>query len=240
MRVMVNGAFGKMGQLACKVVENCGYELVARLGRADDFAESIRRFFPEVVIDFTSATSAFQNTQIILENGARPIIGTSGLNEKQVDTLALIAKGHALGGIVAPNLSIGAMLMMRFSKEAARYFSQVDIIETHHRQKKDAPSGTAIRTAEIINAVQKDQGSSGVSIETIPHALGAKIGHVTLHSLRNDATLAKQEVIFASLGESLTIEHNTLNREAFIPGIQLALLKILTVDHLVYGLDKLL
>jgi 4-hydroxy-tetrahydrodipicolinate reductase len=156
------------------------------------------------------------NTETILKNNARPIIGTSGLREAQVQALKKIAQEKKIGGIIAPNFSLGALLMMRFAQEAAKYFSRAEIIEMHHPQKKDAPSGTAIRTAEMMG--------------NQPH----------IHSVRLSGIVARQQVIFGSLGETLTIDHNTLSREAFIPGIKLACEKVMTVDDLIYGLDQLL
>jgi len=216
--LIVNGASGKMGQLACQVVEALPmFSLVAKCGRVDDLARVIASHRAEVVIDFTEASAAYQNTQCILQAGARPIIGTSGLNETQVASLHSLAHEKKLGGIIAPNFSLGALLMMRFAKEAARYFPYADIVEMHHMQKKDAPSGTAIRTREMM-----------------PHL------PVNIHSVRLPGVIARQQVVFGGEGETLTLDHNTLSREAFASGIQLACEKIMGLDELIYGLDNFL
>ncbi|MCD6047612.1 MAG: dapB [Gammaproteobacteria bacterium] len=217
VKIIINGAAGRMGQLACAVVSEIpGFTLVAKCGRQDDLVKKIQVLEAQVVLDVTSADCVYQNAEKILQAGARPIIGTSGLNEGQVDQLKKIAAERNLGGIIAPNFSLGAILMMRFAKEAAKYFPKAEIIEMHHEQKKDAPSGTAIRTQEMMQI------------------------NAPIHSVRLPGLIARQQVIFGGVGETLTLDHNTLNREAFAAGIRLACERIMHVDQLIYGLDQLL
>jgi 4-hydroxy-tetrahydrodipicolinate reductase len=217
INIIINGAAGRMGQLACAVIgEMPVFTIVAKCGRHDDLVSKIQVLKAQVVLDVTSAECVYQNAERILQAGARPIIGTSGLNEAQVSQLKQIAARESLGGIIAPNFSLGAILMMRFAKEAAKYFPKAEIIEMHHDQKKDAPSGTAIRTQEMMQV------------------------DVPIHSVRLPGLIARQQVIFGGLGETLTLDHNTLSREAFAAGIRLACEKIMHVDQLVYGLDQLL
>jgi len=238
VKVVINGASGKMGQEAVKAVRAAdGLELVGELGRSDHLASALSSLTPDVVVDFTVAGLGFNNTKTILEAGARPVIGTSGFTQSQVEELKAIAAEKGLGGVIAPNFALGAVLMMKFAREAVRYLPHVEILELHHDKKKDAPSGTAVRTAELLSEVRP----SGVRIEGDPSpARGESVREIPVHSVRLPGFIAKQSVIFGGLSETLTIEHQSIHRESFMPGVCLACHKVMTVDTLVYGLEELL
>lgn len=223
-RVIVNGATGKMGALASETLEkHPEFELVATLSRQDDLRAIIASTAAEIVVDLTRADAVYKNSLAIVESGAHPVIGTSGLTDMQIQSLTEYCEREKLGGIIVPNFSIGAILMMRFAAEAASYLSQVEIIEMHHQQKFDAPSGTAIKTAEMITK-----------------ARGEKHQNIPIHSLRLSGILARQQVIFGNTGETLTIEHNSIDRACFMPGLVLCCQRVRDLKTLYYGLDQLL
>jgi 4-hydroxy-tetrahydrodipicolinate reductase len=246
IRVLVNGARGKMGQETVKAITQYPqlFQLVGQNHSSDQLVENIKNSQAQVVVDFTNATSGYENTKTIIESGAHPVIGTSGFTQEQVHALQQLSKAKKLGGIIAPNFSIGAVLMMKFAQEAARYFPQVEIIELHHDAKQDSPSGTAIKTAEMMNAV-RNAASTPASIKVeekqiIPGARGANLNGVAIHSVRLPGLVAHQEVIFGGTAETLTIRHDTIHREAFMPGVCLACQKVIELDELVYGLEGIL
>lgn len=191
--------------------------------RHENLAEAIKKSHADVVLELTSADAVFHNTKIIIEANCSPVIGSSGLTATQVAELTQLAKQHNIGGIIVPNFSIGAVLMMQFSEIAARYFDDIKIIETHHPDKKDKPSGTARRTAEIIAAAKN------IAYEAI-----------VIDSQRHANAVAEQDVIFQTPYESLTIKHNSTNRECFMPGVMLACEKAPSLTELVVGLEQLL
>lgn len=239
INVLINGAKGRMGKIAAVAVEqNSGLKLVAAIGREDDLHHTIKKMAAQVVVDFTNAESVFENTKTIIAAGANPVIGSSGLLPEQIKQLQQLAKEKKLGGIIVPNFCIGAVLMMQFAEQAAKYFPQAEIIELHHDKKLDAPSGTAIKTAEMIaNNRKNDRASCN---ETIKGARGAVLKDVTLHSVRLKGLLAHQEVLFGNEGELLTVRHDSFNREAFMPGVCLACKKVVELNELVYGLENIL
>lgn len=240
-RVIVNGAKGKMGALACETLHNHHeFELVAQLGKHDDLAQAIRETKAKIVVDLTRADSVYQNSLTIIQQGAHPVIGTSGLLPEQIEELTTRCETQRLGGIIAPNFSISAVLMMIFAAKAAEYFSEVEIIETHHQQKLDAPSGTALKTAEMIAAARKKPKNKLNLKELIPGARGGTHCEVNIHSLRLPGILARQEVIFGNPGETLSITDNSIDRSCFMPGIVLACQKALTLTTLIYGLEHIL
>lgn len=241
IRILINGAQGKMGQETVKAVSEHrnDFTLVAKTGKNDDLTKAIRDHNPEVVIDFTNAEAAFKNTQIIIEAGVYPVIGTSGLLKDQIVLLQKRCAELKLGGIIAPNFSLGAILMMKCSKEIARYFPRVEIIEAHHAGKLDSPSGTAIRTAELIASNREPQSSIGTK-ETLAGARGATYENIPIHSIRLPGIIANQEVIFGASGETLSISHRTIDRQCFMPGVLLACKKVMGLDRLVYGLEELI
>ena len=240
-RVIVNGAQGKMGRFACvTLAEHPDFELVASLGREDHLAQAIHDSQCEVVVDLTRADCAFSNALTIIESGACPVIGTSGLLEADIIVLRQRCEEKKCGGLIVPNFSISAVLMMKFAAQAARYLPQVEIIEGHHPQKADAPSGTAIKTADMIADARLVEPLRPNCKEMLPHALGALHRGVPIHSIRLPGVLAEQQVIFGNQGETLTLSHKTLDRSSFMPGLVLACQRVVSLNSLYYGLETIL
>ncbi|OGT30646.1 MAG: 4-hydroxy-tetrahydrodipicolinate reductase [Gammaproteobacteria bacterium RIFCSPHIGHO2_12_FULL_35_23] len=239
INIIVNGAKGRLGQVACQALKaSADFNLVAELGRQDNLAATIKLKQAAIVVDTTLKECVYHNTKAIIEAGVRPVIGTSGLTIAQITDLQQLCKEKKLGGIIAPNFALGAVLMMRFAKQAAHYFNFAEIIELHHEKKQDAPSGTALKTAELINSIRTNESTA--CQETLPGALGAKHQHVAIHSIRLPGLIAHQEVIFGNLGETLTIRHDTTDRSCFAAGIILACRKVLALDQLIYGLENII
>ena len=240
-RVIVNGAKGKMGSLACETLGNhLDFTLVAQLSKEDNLAQALEDTKAQIVVDLTRANCVYQNSLTIINHGAHPIIGTSGLLPEQIKELTTLCENYSLGGIIVPNFSISAVLMMIFAAKAAEYFPEVEIIEAHHQQKLDAPSGTALKTAEMIAAARKHQKNKLILKELIPGARGGTHRDVPIHSLRLPGVIARQHVIFGSIGETLTITDDCIDRRCFMPGIILSCQKVLELNTLVYGLEHLL
>jgi len=239
--VIVNGANGKMGQITSQAIDQDeNFVLAAGLGRNDNLIEAIKSHKANIVIDFTDAASVYDNTLSIIESGAHPVIGTSGLKAEQVKSLQEKAKEKKLGGIIAPNFSIGAVLMMKYAEDAAKYFNHVEIIEHHHNNKKDSPSGTAVKTAEMISKHVKPKKDGKDTIEVIPGARGANYKDIPIHSVRIPGVVAHQAVIYGGHEETLQIQHNSISRESFIPGIIMACKSVVNLESLIYGLENLL
>lgn len=240
-RVIVNGAKGKMGSLACETLKNHQeFDLVAKLGKEDNLAEAINDTQAQIVVDLTRADCVYQNCMTIINHKAHPVIGSSGLLPDQIKELAALCEHHRIGGIIAPNFSISAVLMMIFAAKAAEYFSEVEIIEAHHQQKLDAPSGTALKTAEMIAAARKTPKNKLDLKELIPGARGGSHCDVNIHSLRIPGVVARQQVIFGSIGETLTITDDCIDRRSFMPGIILSCQKVSGLTTLLYGLEHIL
>ena len=236
--VLVNGAKGKMGSLACEsVAADPDLSLVGSTGRGDDLVSEIKRTKAQVVVDLTVASAGYDNFLKIIEAGAHPVIGTSGFNHAQVGRLKTLCREKNMGGLIAPNFAIGAVLMMRFAKEAARFMPDVEIVEFHHEKKRDAPSGTAVRTAEMI---AEEREALPLPPEHGEEFRGGKIGGIRIHSLRLPGVVAQQRVIFGGIGQTLTLEHNSTDRYSFMGGICLAAKKIVGQKELFYGLEELL
>ncbi len=227
IKVLVNGAKGKMGRIAVDAVNEANdLELVGQTDQQDDLAKTIHKTGAEVVIDFTTPEVVSHNTQQIILAGAKPVIGTTGLKPEQMSDLKQQCAHKKIGGIIVPNFSLGAVLMMKFAAETAKYIPAVEIIEMHHPQKLDAPSGTAIKTAEMI-----------ASNRTPSHSAHKDI---PIHSVRLPGFFSHQSVIFGEPGEIFTISHQGMDRRCCIPGIQLACRKVIHLKQLLYGLDHLL
>ncbi len=243
IRVLVNGAAGKMGQLCVKAVEaDKDLRLVATAGHTDVLADVIQKSQADVVVDLTNAESVFTNLQTIIASGARPVIGTSGLIKEQVVALQQQCATLQRGGIIAPNFALGAVLMMKHARDMAKYFSAVEVIEMHHDKKLDSPSGTAIRSAEMLAETLGTENASSPSTtkEIIPGARGASYQDIHIHAIRLPGLVAHQQIIFGSLGETLTIRHDTIDRLCFMPGIILACKKVMELNQLIYGLENIL
>lgn len=241
IKILVNGAMGKMGHVITHMVEaEKDFQLVGKADRNDDLANCIQQTKPDLVIDFTHPSVGYQNAKIILENKVSPVIGTTGFSAEEITNLKQLAKDKKIGGIIAPNFSIGGVLMMKYAKDAANYLADVEIIELHHDAKADSPSGTAIKTAEMIAEVKNKISRNIKEKETLAGARGAKFADIHIHAVRLPGFVANQEVIFGGPGETLKICHSTINREAFMPGVKLACRKVLQLHELVYGLEHLL
>lgn len=238
IKVIVNGASGKMGQIAIEAVNSVpDLSLVAQNGHQDDLAKAIQKHKADVVIDFTTPQAVFANTQTIIESGARPVIGTTGLTTEQMQTLAQQCQQKKLGGIIAPNFSMGAVLMMKYAQDAAQFFPNVEIIEMHHPRKLDAPSGTAIKTAHLI--ASKRDPAQAFPLKPAP-ARGETREGIQVHSVRVPGFYSHQTVILGGVGEVLTICHQGIDRQCCIPGIILACQKVMSLKQLVYGLEHIL
>lgn len=243
IRVHVNGVRGRMGSLVARTVEaEEGLVLCGGTDLGDDLGRAIRSEKADVVVDFTEPGSALANTLLVLGAGARPVIGTTGFVPGDFDRIRARCAETGLGAIVAPNFAIGAVLSMRFAREAARFFPTAEIVELHHDMKADAPSGTALRTAEsIAEAGGAKSAAPPGERELVPGARGAlSPGGVRVHSVRLRGLVAHQEVIFGGAGETLTIRHDSLSRESFMPGVVLAVRRVGGLDSLVVGLESLL
>jgi len=242
INVLVNGAFGRMGQLVVKAIAAHPHlELVGQTGREYDLLESIKDSKAEVVVDFTHPNAILNNINTIIDAGAHPVIGTTGLTIEQVKTLQEKCKQLKLGGIIVPNFSMGAVLMMKAAKDIVKYMPNVEIIEMHHDKKADSPSGTALRSAELMaNAVENINPLAKSSIETIPGARGANHRGIPIHAIRLQGFLAHEQILFGNIGETLTLRHDSIDRECFMPGVCFACEKVITLNHLVYGLEEIL
>ncbi len=224
IRVVVSGAAGRMGRTVCDAVEAADDMELA--GRADpalgtSLQEALEAAHPDVVVDFSIPDTVFDNAALCLDGGVHVVVGTTGMAADQIEQLGQRAREHDANCLIAPNFAIGAVLMMEAAKLAARHMPACEIVELHHDQKLDAPSGTAKRTAELIAA---ERGGP----------------EPTIHSVRLPGLVAHQEVIFGGLGQTLTIRHDSIARESFMPGVLLAVRKVGDLDGLVVGLENLL
>ncbi|MCI6870637.1 MAG: 4-hydroxy-tetrahydrodipicolinate reductase [Selenomonadales bacterium] len=261
IKVMVSGACGRMGQAVLKaVIEDSELELVGAVdlaGGADagelvglgkngvivgtDLEAVIDASSPEVMVDFTRPDVVYANAVKAIKKGVSPVIGTTGLSDEEKAELAELSKANNTPVFIAPNFAIGAVLMMLMARQAAKYMPEVEIIELHHDKKLDAPSGTALQTAAMISEVRKAhvQGNPEET-EKVAGARGADVDGMRIHSVRLPGYVAHQEVIFGGLGQTLTIRHDSLNRESFMPGVCLACKKVRNLEGLVIGLDKIM
>lgn len=262
IKVIIAGPRGKMGREAVKLVhETEGFELVSvldikhdgkRLSDIEGFSHidvpiytdalsCIHNSEADVFLDLTTPAFGYLHTKMALENGVRPVVGTTGFTMEQLAELKQLANEKKIGCLIAPNFAIGAVLMMKFAQMAAKYFSDVEIIEMHHDQKLDAPSGTAVKTAEMIAAVreQKQQGHPNEE-ETLAGARGADYNGMHIHSVRLPGLVAHQEVLFGLPGQTLTIRHDSFNRASFMSGVKISIETVLHLDTLVYGLENIL
>ncbi len=262
LKVVVVGADGRMGREVVKAVlkENelslvgavdvrnhgldigvlasgspCGVILAGNLGRV------LEETGADVVVDFTTPGSLRDNLNVVLKHSVHAVIGTTGLSEGNIAEIDREARQAGVGVVIAPNFAIGAILMMKFAAEAAKYLPNVEVIELHHDQKLDAPSGTAVKTLELIkeNRESLRQGRPDEH-EKIPGARGGQFDGMRVHSVRLPGFVAHQEVIFGGLGQTLTIRHDSVNRESFMPGVVLAVKKVVNLKGVTYGLEKLL
>jgi 4-hydroxy-tetrahydrodipicolinate reductase len=216
-------------------------ELVAALDLGDSL-DALLKNKAEVVVDFTTPDSVMANLEFLITHGIHGVVGTTGFDDARIaHTKKLLAANPKVGLLIAPNFAIGAVLMMEFAQKAARYFESAEIIELHHPEKVDAPSGTAARTAELMTQARKDAGLAPMPDATksaLDGARGSTVGDIPVHSIRARGLVAHQEVILGGLGETLTIRHDSLDRAGFMPGVLLGVRKVLTHPGLTHGLDK--
>lgn len=240
IRVLINGAAGKMGQQTVKTISSDpDFVLVGQTDRQNDLTAEIKKSRADVVVDFTNADAVLNNIHTIIEAGARPVIGTTGLVKEQIEPLKKRCAELKLGGVIAPNFSLGAVLMLKYAKEIATYFPEVEIIEMHHDGKLDSPSGTAVLTAEMLHSTKK-KSTAKQTKEIIPGARGATYQDIHIHAIRLPGLVAHQQIIFGGLGETLTLKHDAIDRQCFMPGVVLACKKVMDLKELIYGLENIL
>jgi len=244
LKVGVLGARGKVGTEVCKAVEAApDMELVAEIDAGDDLAQLVTAGV-QAIVDFTHPDVVMANLLWCIEHGIHAVVGTTGFDDERLATLeAALAQHPGIGVLIAPNFSIGAILMMRFAAEAAPYFESVEVVELHHPDKADAPSGTARRTAELIAAARRAAGSAPMPDATstgLDGARGAEVEGVRVHGLRIRGLVAHQEVVLGALGETLTIRHDSLDRASFTPGVLRGLRAISSRPGLTVGLEQFL
>jgi len=244
IKVGVLGANGKMGtQTVATITAAADLELVAALDLGDSI-ETLKKSGAEVVVDFTHPDSVMANLEYAINNGINVVVGTTGFDSaKLAKVKELLENNPKVGALIAPNFGLGAVLMMQFAAQAAKHFESVEIIELHHPNKADAPSGTATRTAELIADARKVANRPPMPDATtsaLPGARGAKVGDVPIHSLRLRGLVAHQEVILGDQGETLSIRHDSIDRTGFMPGVLLGIRKVGSHPGLTFGLEKFL
>ncbi|NSL52272.1 4-hydroxy-tetrahydrodipicolinate reductase [Calidifontibacillus erzurumensis] len=262
IRIILAGPRGKMGMEALNLIyQTEHFELQAAIDRKnggklissieglppidapiyEDAEQCFKEIDADVLLDLTTPEVGRIHTELALKYNIRPVVGTTGFNEQELKELAKEAEEKGIGVIIAPNFAIGAVLMMKFAQMAAKYFPDVEIIEQHHDQKLDAPSGTAIKTAELISRVrqEKQQGHPNEK-ETLQGARGAIFNGMRIHSVRLPGLVAHQEVLFGGNGQILTIRHDSLHRSSFMSGVKLAIEKVMNLNVLVYGLENII
>ncbi|MBI2264829.1 MAG: 4-hydroxy-tetrahydrodipicolinate reductase [Armatimonadetes bacterium] len=261
IKVAVVGCCGRMGSEVMRAVTkepdmqisaaidlvDCGQDAGVRAGLPPngvliekDLEKALSEVKPDVLVDFTKATAAKESIAGALSKGVAAVVGTTGLSEQDLSQLGRIAEDSKTPLFIAPNFAIGAVLLMKFAKEAARHFSWAEIVELHHEKKLDAPSGTALRTAELLSQGRDNFEAPPSEDEKIPGVRGGNVGNIRIHSIRLPGLVAHQEVLFGGQGQVLSIRHDSMNRESFMPGVVLAIRKVRTLQGLVVGLEHLL
>lgn len=262
IRVAVVGAAGKMGREVVKMVlEDDELQLVSAVGRSHagvdagllaglpdtgikletDLERSLKSANPDVLVDFTTPEFVYANTELAISLGIRPVVGATGFTPEQIEQLDKHCQLQGIGGLIAPNFSIGAILMMRYAAEAAKYFPHLEIIEYHGDQKLDAPSGTAIKTAEWIASNRREirQGNPKEE-EVIDGARGGYYNGFRIHSVRLPGVFAQQEVVFGGYGQTLKIRHDSYERAAYMPGVKHAVKRVMEYKGMLYGFEHLM
>jgi len=241
INVGVLGARGRMGAEVVNAVNaspDC--ELVAALDLGDSLDQLVSSG-AHVVVDFTTPDAVMANLEFLITHGIHAVVGTTGFDDKRMATLKSLSSAHPQVGIlIAPNFAIGAVLMMEFASKAARYFESAEIIELHHPNKVDAPSGTAARTADLISKARKEAGLAAMpdaTTSSLDGARGALVGDVPVHSVRLRGLIAHQEVLFGGPGETLTIRHDSLDRAGFMPGVLLGIKSVISRPGVTFGLE---
>ncbi|MGL4304902.1 MAG: 4-hydroxy-tetrahydrodipicolinate reductase [Mycobacteriaceae bacterium] len=244
IRVGVLGSQGKVGQAICAaVVDSTDLELSATVDQGDALSAFIDSD-TQVVVDFTHPDVVMNNLKFLIENGIHAVVGTTGFDQARLELVQQwLTTAPEVGVLIAPNFAIGAVLSMRFAQQAARFFDSVEVIELHHPHKADAPSGTAYRTAALIAQARAAAGvgpSPDATSTERDGARGAEVDGVRVHSVRLAGLVAHQEVLFGTQGETLTIRHDSIDRNSFAPGVLLGVRQIASRPGLTVGLDPLL
>lgn len=247
IKVAVCGANGKMGREVVKAVTSAeDMKLVAKIdivnGEYDSIESAHNNVSIDVLVDFTQPKSIYENAKYCLNNNINIVVGTTGLSDEQLKELENLSNQNKTACFVAPNFSTGAVLMMMFAKTAAKYFDNAEIIELHHNQKKDAPSGTAVKTAAMMAENNENFATNNCAeTETIEGARGANsYKNIHIHSVRMPGYMASQEVLFGANGQILSIRHDSTNRECYMPGILLSIRYVMDKGGFVYGLDNIM
>ncbi|MEU3651234.1 4-hydroxy-tetrahydrodipicolinate reductase [Streptomyces sp. NPDC032161] len=244
LRVAVLGARGRIGAEAVRAVEAADdMELVAALGRGDKL-ETLVESGAEAVVELTTPASVMGNLDFCVRHGIHAVVGTTGWTDERLAQLRTWLEGSPETGVlIAPNFSIGAVLTMRFAQQAARYFESVEVVELHHPNKADAPSGTATRTAQLIAEARRKAGCApqpDATTTALDGARGADVDGVPVHAVRLRGLLAHQEVLLGGEGETLTIRHDSLHHSSFMPGILLGVRRVVATPGLTFGLENFL
>jgi 4-hydroxy-tetrahydrodipicolinate reductase len=208
---------------------------------SSDLEALLEQCHPDVLVDFSIAEATMPAVRTAAKHGVNLVIGTTGLTAENLKEIEQLATGNKVGAVVAPNFALGAVVMIHLAKIAARFFDYAEIIEMHHEQKADAPSGTALSTARAMSASRgKPFLHATVRKETLNNTRGGEVDGIAVHSVRLPGLMAHQEVILGASGQTLTIRHDTINRECYMPGVILAIKKVIRLKGLTYGLDTLL
>ncbi|MFD9849497.1 4-hydroxy-tetrahydrodipicolinate reductase [Streptomyces parvus] len=244
LRVAVLGAQGRIGSEAVRAVEAADdLELVAALGRGDKL-ETLAEAGAQAVVELTTPASVMGNLDFCVRHGIHAVVGTTGWTDERLAQLTTwLDNSPGTGVLIAPNFSIGAVLTMKFAEQAARWFESVEVVELHHPNKVDAPSGTATRTAQLIAAARAQAGSApqpDATTTALDGARGADVDGVAVHAIRLRGLLAHQEVLLGGEGETLTIRHDSLHHSSFMPGILLGVRRVVTTPGLTFGLEHFL
>jgi len=242
--VGVLGARGRMGQQVCKAVDAApDLDLVAMVD-AGDWLFSVADAGAQVLVDFTHPDVVMDNIRFAIDQGIHAVVGTTGITPERLATIReWLVDAPGVGVLVAPNFAIGAVLSMKFAELAAQYYESAEVIELHHAGKADAPSGTAVRTAELIAAARSAAGVGpvpDVTTQALDGARGADVDGIRVHSLRVSGLVAHQEILFGTEGETLTIRHDALHRSSFMPGVLLSIRGVAERPGLTVGLESLL
>ena len=241
IKVGVLGARGRMGSEVVKAVtEAADLELVAALELGDSL-DALVANGAQVVVDFTTPDSVMANLEFLIGNNINAVIGTTGFDDARIAKIKSLLSTSKSGVLIAPNFAIGAVLMMEFATKAAKFFESAEIIELHHPNKVDAPSGTAARTAELMSKSRKEAGLAPMPDATstsLDGARGATVGDIPVHSVRLRGLVAHQEVLLGGIGETLTIRHDSIDRVGFMPGVLLGVRQVVTHPGLTFGLEN--
>jgi len=241
IKVAVIGARGRMGSEVVKAVNEAkDLELVAQLDLGDSL-DALLTSGATVAVDFTTPDSVMANLEFLISHNINAVVGTTGFDDARIAKIKSALANSKSGVLIAPNFAIGAVLMMEFATKAAKYFESAEIIELHHPNKVDAPSGTAARTAELMSAARKEAGSPAMPDATntsLAGARGATVGDIPVHSVRLRGLVAHQEVLLGGIGETLSIRHDSIDRVGFMPGVLLGVRKVVTHPGLTFGLEN--